>query len=123
MGDAPLDGHTPYARLEIEFDQSATSPEAEIEALDKKMGDPKTTEAERNALMARMGEVQRKMLEDMTKALQTDPASLNKKQDDFGCGTMRLLPSRGGVVEGRIECGTNFNGGELKVTGTMTRVR
>ena len=123
VGDAPLDGHTPYAMLDIGFYQSTTSPEAEIEALSKKMGDPKTTEAERNALMARMGEVQRKMLEDMTKAFQTDAASLNKKQDDFGCGTMQLFPSRGGVVEGRFSCGKNFNRGELKVTGTMTQVR
>jgi hypothetical protein len=87
------------------------------------MGDPKTTEAERNALMARLGEVQRKMIEDMTKGLQTDPASLNKKQDDFGCGSLQLYPSKGGVVEGRFSCGKNFNGGELKVTGTMTQLR
>ncbi len=123
VGDAPLESHTPYARLEISLGQSTSSPQAEIEAISKKMGDPKTTEAERNALMARMGEVQRKMLEDMTKAFQTDPASLNKKQDDFGCGFVQLYPSKGGVVEGRFSCGQNFNGGELKVTGTMTQVR
>jgi hypothetical protein len=123
VGDAPLESHTPYARLEISLDQSTSSPQAEIEAISKKMGDPKTTEAERNALMARIGEVQRKMLEDMTKGFQTDPASLNKKQDDFGCGFVQLYPGNGGVVEGRIGCGENFNGGELNVTGTMTRVR
>jgi hypothetical protein len=121
--DAPLESHTPYAMLDIDVSQSTMSPEAELEALGKKMGDPKTTEAERNALMARMAEVQRKMMEDMTKGLQTDPASLNKKQDDFGCGTIQLFPNKGGVVEGRIRCGKNFNGGELKVTGTMTQVR
>jgi hypothetical protein len=123
VGDAPHESHTPYARLEISVDQSTTSPQAEIEDIGKKMGDPKTTEAERNALMARMGEVQRKMIEDMTKGLQTDPASLNKKQDDFGCGSLQLYPSKGGVVEGRFSCGKNFNGGELKVTGTMTQLR
>jgi hypothetical protein len=121
--DAPFESHTQYARLDIDVSQSPTSPEAEFEALGQKMGDPKTTEAERNALMARMGELQRKMMEAMTKGLQTDPASLNKKQDDFGCGTIQLFPSRGGVVEGRIACGQNFNGGELKVTGTMTQLR
>jgi hypothetical protein len=123
VGNAPLESHTPYARLDIGFYQSTTSPEAEMEAIGKRMGDPKTTEAERNALMARMGEVQRKILEEMTKGLQTDPASLNKKQDDFGCGSMQLYPGKGGVVEGRFGCGKNFNGGELKVTGTMTQVR
>ena len=123
VDNAPLESHTPYAMLEIDVSQSTTSPEAEIESLGKKMGDPNITDAERNALMARLGEVQRKMLEDMTKAFQKDPASLNKTQDDFGCGTIRVYPSAGGVVEGTISCGKNFNGGELKVAGTMTRVR
>jgi hypothetical protein len=123
VGNDPLESRTPYARLDISVDQSTTSPQAEIETLGMKMGDPKTTEAERNALMARIGEVQRKMLEDMTKGMQTDPASLDKKQDDFGCGSVQLYPSKGGVVEGRFSCGKNFNGGELKVTGTMTQLR
>jgi hypothetical protein len=121
--EAPHESHTPYARIDISFNQSTTSPQAEMEDISKKMGDPKTTEAERNALMARMGEVQRKMIQDITKGLQTDPASLNKKQDDFGCGFMQLYPSRGGVVEGTFGCGKNFNEGVLKVTGTMTQMR
>jgi hypothetical protein len=121
--DAPLPSHTPYARLEISFEQSTTSPQAELEDINKKLGDPKTTEAQRNALMVRMGAVQTKMLEEMARALKTDPASLNKQQDDFGCGFMQLYPSRGGVVEGNFSCGQNFNGGTLKVTGTMTRVQ
>lgn len=122
-GNGPLGSHTPYAMLDISFYYSTTSPEAEIEELAKKMGDPKTTEAERNALMARLLEVQRKMLEEMTNAIKTDPASLNKKQDDFGCGEARLYPSKGGVVDGSFSCGKNFNDGMLKVTGTMTQLR
>jgi hypothetical protein len=123
VGNDPLESHTPYARLDIGIYQSTASPQAEIEDLGKKMGDPKITDAERNRLMARMGEVQRKMMEDMVKGFQTDPASLDKKQDDFGCGSLQVYPSKGGVVEGRFGCGKNFNGGELKVTGTMTQVR
>jgi hypothetical protein len=123
VDDAPLESHTPHAMLMIGLGQSTTSPEAEIEDIGKKMGDPNITEAERNALMARMGEVQRKRMEDMTKGFQTDPATLNKKQDDFGCGDLRLYPSNGGLVEGAFGCGKNFNGGELKVTGTMTQAR
>ena len=119
----PGESRTPYAMLDIALSQSTTSPQAEIEDLSRRMADPKITEAERNRLMARIGDVQRKMLEDMTKAVQTDPASLNKKQDDFGCGPLRLQPSKGGVVEGNFDCGKDFNGGELKVTGTMTQVR
>jgi hypothetical protein len=38
--DEPLASHTPYAMLEIDVSQSATSPQAELEALGKKMGDP-----------------------------------------------------------------------------------
>jgi hypothetical protein len=121
--DEPRETRTAYGVVDIGFDHSTTSPQAEIEDITKKMNDPKTTEAERNALMVRMVEVQRKMVEEMTKAVQTDPASLNKAQDDFGCASMQLYPSKGGVVEGTIFCGKNFNGGELKVTGTMTQVR
>jgi hypothetical protein len=120
--DAPLPSHTPYARLEISFDQSTTSPQAELDDINEKLSDPKTTQAQRSALMARMAAVQTKMLEEMAKALKTDPASLNKQQDDFGCGFMQLYPSAGGVVEGSFSCGQNFNDGVLKVTGTMTRV-
>ena len=123
-GQAPFASHTPYARLDFEFDKSAGSPEAELEALNKKMADPKLPAADRNAAMVRMMEIQKKMLEDMSKALQTDPASLNKAQDDFGCGLVQLYPDKGMIVDGNISCGQNFHGGEpLKVTGTMTPVR
>lgn len=50
-----------------------------------------------------------------TKGLQTDPASPSRKQNDFGCGLMRLYPSRGGVVEGVFVCGKSFKDGHLKV--------
>jgi hypothetical protein len=74
--------------------------------------------------MARMMEIQRTMLEEMAKALQTDPASLNKEQDDFGCGLVQMYPDKGVIVDGNIICGQNFHGGDaLKVTGTMTQVR
>ena len=121
--DPPHESRTPYAWLDISFDQSTASPQAELEEINKKLSDPKTTEAQRNALMARMGAVQTKMLEEMTRALKTDPASLNKTQDDFGCGSVQLYPNKGGFVEGSFSCGQNFNGGVLKVTGTWTRVQ
>ena len=120
----PFESHTPYARIDIDFDKSAGSPQAELEALTKKMSDPTITAADRNAAMARMMQIQAKMLEEMTKALKTDPGSLNKAQDDFGCGLVQLYPDKGVIVDGNIICGTNFHGGDpLKVTGTMTQVR
>lgn len=111
------------AMLDIGIDQSTTSPDAEMDAIREKMNDPKTTEAERNVLLARMLAVQGKMFEDMNKAMQTDPASLNKKQADFGCVEARLTPGTGGVVAGHISCGQNFHDGMLKVTGTMTQLK
>jgi hypothetical protein len=123
-GKGPFESHTPYARIDIGFDKSAGSPEAELEALNKKMSDPKTPAAERNAAMARMVQIQQTMVEAMTKALKTDPASLNKAQDDFGCGLVQMYPDKGVIVDGNIICGSNFHGGNpLKVTGTMERVR
>jgi hypothetical protein len=108
------------AHFEIGFSQYADSPQAEIEELSKKMADPKITEAQRNALMQRLMAVQQKYLEDMTKGLQTDPASLNKRQEDFGCGTLQLYRTgQPGGVEGTFICGQNFHGGYLKVAGTM----
>lgn len=96
-GNAPLESRTPYARLDIDFDTTTDAPPQDIQ----------------------------KFLEDLKKGLQTDPASLNKKADDFGCGSLQLFPNKGGVVEGRFGCGQNFNKGtgELKVTGTMTQLR
>ena len=120
---APFESHTLYARLDISFNYSTTSPQAEIEAITGKMNDPKTTQAERNALMVRLVEIQQKMVEGLAKGLRTDPASLNKEQDDFGCGLLQLYPSKGGAVEGVFICGKNFNDGALKVTGTMTQLR
>ena len=123
-GKGPLESHTPYARIDIGFDTSVGSPQAELEALQRKMNDPKTTAADRNAAMLRMVQIQTKMLEEMTKAMKTDPASLNKAQDDFGCGLVQMYPDKGVIVDGNIICGTNFHGGNaLKVTGTMTQVR
>jgi hypothetical protein len=123
-GNSPFESHTPYARLDIELDKSAGSPQAELEELNKKMADPKTSTADRNAAMARMMQIQTNMLEQMTKALQTDPASLNKEQDDFGCGLVQMYPDKGVIVDGNISCGKNFHGGDpLKITGTMTQVR
>jgi len=123
-GKAPFESHTPYARLDFEFDTSAGSPQAELEALGKRMSDPKLPAAERNAAAARIMELQKKMLDEMAKALQTDPASLNKAQDDFGCGLVQMYPDKGVIVDGNILCGSNFHGGNpLKVSGTMTQVR
>jgi hypothetical protein len=112
------------AHFDITFFDAAGSPQAEIDEIGNKMGDPKITAAERDALMQRLLALQQKMIEEMTKGLTTDPAGLNKKQEDFGCGLLQLYRgSSAGAVEGTINCGENFHGGHLKVTGTMTLVK
>jgi hypothetical protein len=116
-------GEEPHSRLDITLLNTATSPEAEMDEIGKKLEDPKLTAAQRNTLMQAMMKVQQRMMEEMTKGLQTDPASLNKKQDDFGCHLLQVYPGNAGAVEGTILCGKNFNGGTLQTTGTMTVVR
>ena len=112
------------AHFDITFFDAAGSPQAEIDEISNKLGDPKITAAERDALMQRLLAVQQKMIEEMTKGLTTDPASLNKKQEDFGCGLMQLYRgSTAGAVEGTVNCGENFHGGKLTVAGTMTLVK
>ena len=123
-GKSPFESHTPYARLDIDFDKSAGSPQAELEALNQKMADPTITAADRNAAMMRMMQIQSKMVEELAKGLQIDSASLNKVQDDFGCGLVQMYSDKSVIVDGNIICGKNFHGGDaLKVIGTMTQVR
>jgi hypothetical protein len=54
----------------------------------------------------------------LTKAQETlygDPATAQKAQDEFGCGTINLQLSDRGVT-GSINCGRNL--GSLNVTGS-----
>jgi hypothetical protein len=44
-----------------------------------------------------------------------DPAALQKKQDDFGCGTINV-GIRAGKVSGSVTCGKNV-GSSLSFTG------
>ena len=48
-------------------------------------------------------------------AMVKDPAAMQKKQDDFGCGSI-YLTIRSGQVTGNVNCGKNV-GSSLKVTG------
>jgi hypothetical protein len=116
-------GDEPHARLDLHLLISSASPEAEIDQIGTQLEDPKLTDEQRDALMLRRMNVQRRMIEEMAKGLQTDPASLNKKQDDFGCHLLQVYPGNAGAVKATVLCGKNFNGGALEMTGTMTAVR
>jgi hypothetical protein len=50
-----------------------------------------------------------------TDAQMKDPAAFQKKQDDFGCGTLNLFISKG-QISGNVNCGKNV-GSSLSFTG------
>jgi hypothetical protein len=118
-------GDEPSSHFDIGLGQDAASPQAQLDEINKQMSDPGTTEAKRNELMQKMADVQKKMMEDMMKGLKSDPADLDRKQKDFGCGdlTITTIDKAAGTVSGFFHCGENFHDGILKVTGTMTMVR
>jgi hypothetical protein len=110
------------SHLDIGFDQSTDSPEAEMEELSRQLGDPKLTDAQRNNLMLRLGQLQTRMLAGIAN-IQAAAAAEQKKNEDFGCGLVQIYPKQGGTVEATMLCGDNFYGGNQKMTGTMAIVR
>lgn len=111
------------AHFDVSFNHAADSPQEQLENLNRKMVDPKTTEAERNALMVRIAQLSQQLMDDATKAFN-DPATASRTVDDFGCGLVQLYRgASAGTVEGMFSCGKNFYDGILKVAGTMTLVK
>lgn len=76
----------------------------------------KMTDAQRDALMARLEKVTEQMSKD-AEAMVADPAALQRKQDAFGCQYLRLEQA-GASVSGNISCGKDV--GSLQVTGART---
>lgn len=90
----------------------------ELEALQKQMGDPavfmKKSAKEQQAYFDKMNA----LTEKLAKVQQTefgDPAAAQRRQDEFGCGTINLQLTASGV-EGSVSCGKNL--GSLPFTGT-----
>lgn len=90
---------------------------AEMEAIQRQMGDVnafmKMTDAQRDALMARLEKATEQMSKD-AEAMMADPAAAQRKQDAFGCHYLRL-EQEGTSVSGNISCGKDI--GSLQVTG------
>ena len=112
----------PRTRLDISLHEPAASWQKEQGEIGMKLQDPKLTDAQRNALMEQLMRAQQRMVDDMMK-LQTDPASAQKKVDDFGCRLVQVYPSQAGAGKGTILCGKNFQGGTIQTTATMSIVR
>jgi len=109
--------------FDISLTESAGSPQAAVEALMSQMNDPKLTDAQRNELMQRLVEMQTKMFQGITPSgLQATAAAEQQKNDDFGCGLIQVYAKNGTAepVEAAMVCGDNFEGGNPKLTGTMT---
>jgi hypothetical protein len=60
------------------------------------------------------------MINEMMASIK-DPAAMQKKQDEFGCHTIRAIPDAAGKVTGTIGCGRLV--GNPQITGTLTFVR
>jgi hypothetical protein len=91
---------------------------AELEQVTTRMGElmkaGKYGSKELNDLNARMEVLQERMMKEM-QAQAAGPAAMQKKQDDFGCGTIFLNTKSTGDVTGNASCGKNV--GSLQLTG------
>jgi hypothetical protein len=106
-------------RLDISLREPGGSAKKDMEAISKKMEDPKLTMEQRGDLTLQLVRAQQKMMEEMT----ADPAGAQKKIDDFGCRILQVYPGEGGAVTAGVTCGKNFYGGGVELTGTMTQVK
>ncbi len=96
----------------------AGSAMAEMQAIQSQMSDPnafmKMTDAQRDALMARLEAVTERMGKE-AEAMVADPAAAQRKQDAFGCQHLSLKLVGAGVT-GAVSCGKDL--GQLQLTGT-----
>jgi hypothetical protein len=96
----------------------AGSAMAEMQAIQSQMSDPnafmKMTDAQRDALMARLEAVTERMGKE-AEAMVADPAAAQRKQDAFGCQYLSLKLA-GAAVTGAVSCGKDV--GRLDLTGT-----
>jgi hypothetical protein len=97
---------------------SSGSAMAEVQALSEQMGAlmkaGKFGGPELEAIQKKMEAAQDRMMKDMEAQIK-DPALAQKKQDDFGCGTINVFITRG-AVSGNVSCGKNV-GSSLNFTG------
>lgn len=96
----------------------AGSAMAEMEAIQRQMGDAnafmKMTDAQRDALMAKLESLTERMGKE-AEAMMADPAAAQRKQDAFGCQHLSLSLA-GATVTGAVSCGKDL--GRLELTGT-----
>ena len=87
-------------------------------ALSKQLMDPKTTEAQRDALMKKLEKMQAAMMAEMTK--MSDPANIAKARQkalEFGCERISV-GIQNGTLAGAMQCAQKV-GTRIAVTGTL----
>jgi hypothetical protein len=112
----------PRARLDLPLIEADSSAKVEYDAISQQLADPKTPAAEHKALGLRLAKAQQLMMDEIMNAGK-DPAAAAKKRNDFGCYMLQVYPGEAGAARGMTVCGSNFNGGRLETTGTMTQVK
>jgi hypothetical protein len=111
----------PGAPLNFSLREAAatTGAQAEYEAIVKKMSDPaalaKLSDAEQEKLSERFGQLMEQIVKQSTAI--PDPAVEQKKQDDFGCGSI-VISGQAAKMTGSAWCGKNV--GMFDVTGTAS---
>ena len=110
------------SRLDLDIFEKESDAKTELEEIMKKMGDPKLTDAQRDALGERYGKAMARMNTEMM-AMMTDPNAAQKKIDDFGCRLIQAEPDGTGKLTGAMLCGKNVNNGTVQVSGTIATVK
>ena len=109
-------------RFNISRTDSQSQAELEnLEALAKRMADPKLSEAEREQIMAKLQKAQEAML-----ARMKDPVAAVKAQQDkelqFGCERIELEYPGGSSFTGRLSCAEKV-GRRIPLTGTVAMTK
>ena len=111
-------GSAPAADFSVSLREQPSGAMAEMEALQKKMSDPqafmKLSQKEQDELMEKLTALSEQMVQEMT--ANTDMAAMQRKQDEFGCGSVAITRAAGDKATGTVNCGKNV--GVLTLTGT-----
>lgn len=111
-------GTGPGADFYMSLQEQASGAMAEMEALQKKMTDPqafmKMSPKEQEELMEKFTKLSERAMKEM--AGTADLAAIQRKQDEFGCGSVSFRFGEPGQMSGTISCGKNV--GDLTFTGT-----
>jgi hypothetical protein len=113
-------GATDDGRFYLGLSEIGSGAMAELMELQKKMADVdalmKMPDRQRDALMEKLTQLSEKAVQEQMAAV-SDPAAMQRKQDEFGCQTLMLQLAPDGSVGGSVPCGKNV--GTLTLSGSV----